>query len=82
MATSVWIRLWFFLLFGKKNYLIQKLSFVINNLFGMVFLISGVNNFTRNSDAEKTFQLLEKVFSSQTFHWKQGFHKFNVIFLF
>ena len=38
MGTSVRSGLRFFLLFGKKYYVIQKLRFLINNLFGNVSL--------------------------------------------
>ena len=42
MRTSVWNGLNVFLLFGKKYYFIQKLSFLINSFFGNVFQISRV----------------------------------------
>ena len=44
MGISVrnWLR--FFLLFGKEYYFIEKLSFLINNLFGNVFQTSGVKS--------------------------------------
>ena len=46
MGISVrnWLR--FFLLFGKEYCFIEKLSFLINNLFGNVFQTSGVKSFT------------------------------------
>ena len=40
---------------GKKYYFIQKLSFLINNLFGKVFkkFFGVIDLITRNSDAKK-----------------------------
>ena len=64
MGISVRNGLRFFLLFGKKYYFMQKLSFLINNLFGNVFQTSGVIGLKRycmrNCDTKKVFQLLEK----------------------
>ena len=41
---GTWVRngLWFFLLFGKNYYFIQRLSFLISILFGNVFQTLGV----------------------------------------
>ena len=36
----------------------------------------------QNSSVKKVFQLLEKVFSSLTFHWKPGFHKVRLTLCF
>ena len=42
METSARTGLRFFLSFGKKSYFVQRLSFLVDNLFGNVFQTSGV----------------------------------------
>ena len=83
MGISVWTGQEFFILFGKKYYFIQKLKFsYYNNLLENVFQTSRVIGLITllyaKLDAKKVFQILEKVFPSQAFHWKPGFNNFRV----
>ena len=89
MGTSVRNGRRFFLLFGKKYYFIDKLCFLMNNLFGNVFQTSRViglktllSDCMWNSDDKKVFKPLEKVFFSLAVNRKPSFHDYRVISMF
>ena len=79
IRTSVQNGLRFFLLFGKKCYFKQKLSFLMNNFFGNVFLTYSFNNSTV---CETHFNSWKKVFFNLKFHWRPSFNKFCIISMF
>ena len=69
----MWNGLKAFLLVWKKHYFIENLTFLINNLFGNVFLISGVLDLIT-----LLYPMLKKYFNSGEKYFP-AFQNFHII---
>ena len=78
METSVRNRLRFFLLF-EKSYFIQKLSFLINNLFGNIFQTSVLKKYL---NSWKKYFLVWHFIENQIFIVSALFSGFSVFYIF